>query len=306
MTAPEPVRPSFAPHHWPGWLAVGLIWVTGQVPQRLGIALSAPLGWLLLRLMRSRRRIAERNIDRCFPERDAAQRQDLLRRHFRALARMLFETAWVWAASEKRLNSWGYAVDAHYANDAVASGRGVMLLTAHSTSLELGGWFAAHAIHKPWAVYRPLNNDVLEWYSRTRRKRFLDGMISKRVFVTMVEFLSGGGLLWYAPDQDFGARRSEFAPFFGIQAATLAALVALVEKSGCVVVPMFTAFDEERRKYIARFLPPLENFPGGDTVADLARINALMEAHIRQWPHQYWWIHRRFKTRPAGEPPFYD
>ena len=113
-------------------------------------------------------------------------------------------------------------------------------------------------------------------------------------------------MLWYAPDQDFGPERSEFAPFFGIQTATLGALVRLVERSGCKVVPMFTAFDEKSRKYIARFQPPLEDFPSGDIKADLARINQLMEEHIRVYPAQYWWIHRRFKTRPDGEPPFYD
>ena len=113
-------------------------------------------------------------------------------------------------------------------------------------------------------------------------------------------------MLWYAPDQDFGPERSEFAPFFGIQTATLGALVHLAEKSGCAVVPMFPSFDEESGRYEARFLQPLENFPSGDLVADLTRVNGLIEEHVRRHPAQYWWIHRRFKTRPDGEPPFYD
>lgn len=299
-------KPSFAPRNWPGWLAVGLIWLMGQMPQRLGIALTAPLGWLIMRVMKGRRRVAERNIERCFPELSVDARNLLVKKHFRAVARMLFETAWVWTAPEKRLNSWGYAEGADHANNARQGGQGVLLLTAHSTIPEIGGWFAAKAVSKPWVVYRPLKNPVIEWYSNRRRQRFLDGAISKRVFRSMVQFLKDGGLLWYAPDQDFGPERSEFAPFFGIQTATLGALIHLVEMSGCSVVPMFTAFDDHSRKYIAKFQPPLDNFPSGDKLADLARINALMEEHIRQWPHQYWWIHRRFKTRPEGEPPFYD
>jgi KDO2-lipid IV(A) lauroyltransferase len=129
---------------------------------------------------------------------------------------------------------------------------------------------------------------------------------NKGLFHQMVEHLKQGGVLWYAPDQDFGPKRSVFAPFFGIQTATLVALIHLVEQSGCEVVPLLTAFDDSSRTYVGRFLPPLENFPSGDVVADLTRYNAMVEEHVRKWPHQYWWIHRRFKTRPDGEPPFYD
>jgi KDO2-lipid IV(A) lauroyltransferase len=307
MQTPLPDRPSFAPRHWGGWLAVGFIWLMGQMPQGFGIALSAPLGWLVMKTMGRRRKIAQRNIERCFPELGPEEHEVLVRKHFRAAARLLFETAWVWSAPAKRLDSWGNAENSHHVKQALESGRGVLVLTAHSTCIEIAGWYAARSVTvAPRVVYRPLNNAVVEWYSLRCRRRFVGGMIKKRVFGSMVEFLGKGGLLWYAPDQDFGPKRSEFAPFFGIQTATLAAIVRLVERSGCVVVPMFTAFDDESRRYIARFQPALENFPSGDLVADLARVNALIEDHVRQWPHQYWWIHRRFKTRPEGEPPFYD
>ena len=94
--------------------------------------------------------------------------------------------------------------------------------------------------------------------------------------------------------------------FFGVPAATLTVTERLVKLTGCRVVPMFPAYDEVARKYTIRLDPALEDFPSGDVVADLTRINALMEEHIRQVPEQYWWIHRRFKTRPPGEKPFYD
>ena len=307
MQSQPPERPSFAPRNWGGWLAVGFIWLAGQVPLRVGTALSAPLGWLLMQAMGQRRKIAQRNIERCFPELGPGEHEVIVRRHFRALARMLFETAWVWAGPDKRKARWGEAENVHYAEEAVNSGRGVLILTAHSTCLEMGGWFAACSVDcAPWAVYRPLKNEVIEWYSLYARGRFMGGMIQKRVFRNMLKFLREGGVLWYAPDQDFGPKRSDFAPFFGIQTATLTALVRLVEHSGCVVLPMYTGYDDESGRYFGRFQKPLEGFPSGDTVADLARVNALIEAHVRQRPHQYWWIHRRFKTRPDGEPPFYD
>lgn len=307
MQSPLPERPSFAPRNWGGWLAVGFIWLVGQSPQWLGIAMSAPLGWLTMRLMGRRKKIAQRNIERCFPDLGPEELDRLVRKHFRALGRMLFETAWVWSAPAKRLDRWGVVENLHYADEAMENGRGVLILTAHSTCLELAGWYPARAVRRPpMAVYRPLNNKVIEWYSVHRRQRFVAGMLKKRVFRNMVQILSDGGILWYAPDQDFGTKRSEFAPFFGIQTATLGALVRLVEASDCVVLPMFTAFDDESQKYVARFQPPLDQFPSGDKVADLTRVNALIEEHVRQWPHQYWWVHRRFKTRPEGEPPFYD
>lgn len=306
MTPSEPQRPSFAPRNWPGWMVVGLIWLLGRLPQRLGIALSRPLGWLLMKLMRRRVKIAERNIERCFPEWSGEQRDEAVRGQFRSLARMLFEQAWSWSAPEKRVDSWGGAVDAEYANRLTREGRGVLLLTCHSTCIEIGGYYAGRATIRPWLVYRPLNSPVIDWYSNRCRRRYSEGGISKRVFRSMIALLRAGGVLWYAPDQDFGPSRSEFAPFFGIQTATLAAVVHLVEKSGCAVVPMLPSFDEKTGRYESKFLPPLENFPSGDLVADLARINAIIEAHVRQYPTQYWWIHRRFKTRPEGEPPFYD
>jgi KDO2-lipid IV(A) lauroyltransferase len=131
-------------------------------------------------------------------------------------------------------------------------------------------------------------------------------MISKRDMRTAIRYLRGGGVLWYAPDQDFGPKQSEFVPFFGIPAATLAATVRLVELTGCRVIPMFPRYDARSGQYVVTFRPPLDDFPSGDIVKDLARINAMLEEQVRAAPEQYWWIHRRFKTRPDGEPPFYD
>jgi KDO2-lipid IV(A) lauroyltransferase len=130
-------------------------------------------------------------------------------------------------------------------------------------------------------------------------------MISKREMRGAIRLLRDGGLVWYAPDQDFGRDQSVFAPFFGIQTATLLATHRLAQLTGCAVVPMFPVYDEMTRRYTIHFLPALEFFPGTDAVPDLARVNAIMEVQIRAAPAQYWWIHRRFKTRPDGEAPFY-
>jgi KDO2-lipid IV(A) lauroyltransferase len=146
---------------------------------------------------------------------------------------------------------------------------------------------------------------VVEWFQNRGRLRYAQAMISKRDMRAVIRYLRHGGIVWYAPDQDFGPETSVFAPFFGIQTATLEATHKLARLTRCAVVPMFPVFDAVDKCYVMRILPELPVFPGADVVTDLARINSEMEAQIRNVPDQYWWIHRRFKTRPPGEPPFY-
>jgi KDO2-lipid IV(A) lauroyltransferase len=260
----------------------------------------------MFRLMKRRRLVAERNLERCFPEKTSAERSAILRDCFKALARSLAETAWSWSGSDKQVRSLGEVHGLEHLRAAREGGRGVLLVTSHSTCLEIGGCLMIRAHPGVSGVYRPLKNQVIEWYQTRGRCRYADGMITKRDARGAVRLLREGGVLWYAPDQDFGASQSVFAPFFGIATATLLATHRLPRMADCAVVPMFPRYDVERGCYNVKILPALENFPTRDPVADLSRINALIESHVRQAPEQYWWIHRRFKTRPEGEEPFYD
>ncbi len=268
--------------------------------------MSRPVAWLMSRLMKSRRRVAARNIEACFPELDAAQREALIDECFASLGRMLFETTWSWSASEKRIRSIGKVEGLEHLLEASSRGRGVLITTAHVTCLEIGGRFIGLEFPDCSGIYRPLKSPVLEWYQNRSRARYSAGAISKRDMRGAIRFLRQGGVLWYAPDQDFGPKQSVFAPFFGIQTATLTATSRLVELTGCSVVMMYPVYDKTTKKYTITFYPALKEFPSGDMVRDLTRINGIMEEHIRTTPEQYWWIHRRFKTRPEGEGPFYD
>lgn len=299
-------RPPLTPRYWPGWLAAGFLWLLGKTPQGVALWLSRPLGWLLAHAMKSRRRVAARNLERCFPELDAEQQGQLLSDCFRALSRMLFEVAWSASASERFLRRVAHVEGLQHARAALDQGRGVLLLTAHFTCLDLVAHRTGLEFTRAAGVYRPLRSPVLEWYLRRSRSKWTERLFPKNDLRSAVRFLKSGGILWYAPDQDFGPDRSVFAPFFGIPAATLTATERLVRLTGCSVIPMFPVYDGSTRRYRVQLYPALENFPTGDVVADLARLNAEMEEHIRRAPDQYWWIHRRFKTRPPGEPPFYD
>lgn len=298
-------RPSLAPRNWGGWLVVAVLWTLGKAPVRLGLWLSAPLGWLLYQTMGRRKAVARRNLERCFPEWAEPELDRLLRKNFRALARTVFEIAWCWGMGPARFKRLYRTEGLENLLDAEEAGKGVLLITAHMTCMEVGGRMSCE--QAPTAgVYRPLKNEVIEWYQNRGRLAYAQGMISKRDMRSIIRYLRKGGVLWYAPDQDFGPDRSVFAPFFGIQTATLEATYKLLRMTGCPLVPMFPEYDERSRSYVMRVLPAVEGLPSDDAAADLARINAAMEAHVRRAPEQYWWIHRRFKTRPEGEAPFYD
>jgi KDO2-lipid IV(A) lauroyltransferase len=260
--------------------------------------------------MTRRRRIAQRNIERCFPEWNAEQCRKILSGSFYCLARAFFETAWSWSAPKKRIVRWGQLEGVEHLEEASANGRGVLVVTLHSTSLELGARLIASEVSNPHRLtagfYRPLKNKVIEWYQNQGRLKYCSGMISKRDIRSAVRQLRKGLILWYAPDQDFGAEQSLFVPFFGIETASVLATQKLARMADCAVVPMFPYYDKKRKAYVCRVLPALENFPSDDQRADLLRINQITEAFIRSAPEQYWWIHRRFKTRPKGDPPFYS
>lgn len=300
-------KPPLTPRYWAGWLGVGLIWLTGKLPQWLCLGLSAPLAWLMQKLMRRRRTIAVRNVERCFPELDAGQRKLIVDDCFRSLARAVFEIAWSWSASRRYILKISNVEGLDNLLEARKQGRGVLLISAHIACLEIGGRAFAQSFPDAKGMYRPLKSPVLEWYQAQARAKYpAAGMISKRDMRSAIRYLRRGGVMWYAPDQDFGADQSVFVPFFGIQTATLLATYRLIRMTGCAVVPMFPSYDPATRRYTVSLLPPLESIPGDDPRHDLAKLNKIMEDQIRRAPGQYWWVHRRFKTRPEGEPPFYD
>jgi len=309
LTEPGP-RPSFAPRNWSGWLLVGLLWLLGQCPPALARWLSYPLGWLMRMSLVSRRKVAKRNLERCFPELNQQELHQRLKVNFVYLARAVFEMAWSWAAPKSRIARIGELEGMEHMIEAHRNGRGILCVSLHNTCLEIGANILGAELKRrriySAGIYRPLKNPVVEWFQNRSRLGFTDGMISKRNLRSAVRQLKQGTFLWYAPDQDFGPEQTAFAPFFGIQTASLLATHKLARLTDCAVVPMYPLYNPTTKRYRVKILPALENFPSEDEMADLVRINQLTENLIRLAPEQYWWVHRRFKTRPPGEAPFYS
>ena len=276
----------------------------GRLPLPTARLLVRPLGPLLRVAMASRRRVVERNLALCFPELEALERRRLSRRHFRNLAESLAEVAVTWQRPGRFDERFGTVTGLEHLEAARADGRGVMLITGHTTCLEMGARLFGERIGAA-GIYRPLSNPVLEEFQNRGRSRYALKMLSRYDLRGMVRHLRSGGVLWYAPDQDFGLSRSTFAPFFGIETATANGILELARLGRAAVVPMYPVKDEKTDRVTVHIEAAFNDFPGEDARADLERFNAFLERYVRMAPAQYWWLHRRFKTAPPGDPDRY-
>jgi KDO2-lipid IV(A) lauroyltransferase len=294
----------YAIRYWPTWLALGLLRCLVWLPYRTQLAAGRLLGGAFRLLAHQRRRIAAINIALCFPELGATAQQQLLHEHFTALGIGLVETAMSWWESTARLQRLVRVNGLEHLQQALAGGKGVILLSAHFTTLEIGGRLLA--LSTPFHVlYREHKNPVIEQVMRNARIRNYDRAIPRHDLRAMLRSLQDNMPVWYAPDQDHGVSQGLFVPFFGIPAATITATSRLARTSGAAVVPFIPTRLPDGKGYRLMLYPALEHFPGTSLATDTERINALLEARIREQPAQYLWVHRRFKTRPPGEAGVY-
>ena len=300
--------PLLAPRHWPTWVGIGLLRATATLlPVGALYALGRRLGRLAMPFAGRRRGITEINVGLCFPELSAEEQRRLVRRHFQALGIAVFEFCLGWWAPDRRLRDRVRVEGLENLRAALERGKGVILLSAHFTTLEIGGRFLAmHGQGLPLnAMYRRSDDPVVERVLRERRRQQFGEPIGRDDARTMLRALRNNEIVWYAFDQNFRSRHAVFAPFFGIPAATNTATSRLAGATGAAVVPFFTKRLDDGVSYVQRIDPALKDFPSGDPQADAARLNALIEAWVREAPEQYLWSHRRFKTRPPGEARFY-
>lgn len=290
------VRPRF----WLTWLILGALWLLTRLPFGWQMAAGRLIGALALRLAGRRRRIAAVNLQLCFPEQSEDERQRLLKAHFDALGKGVVETALAWWGRSARLQDKVRVVGLQHLQTARAEGRGVLLLSAHFTTLELGGRLLA--LHAPFHVlYRQHKNPLFEAVMQRARRRRFERAIARDDTRALLSSLKAGMPVWYAPDQNHAGPQAVFVPFFGIPASTLTATARLARLSGAPVVPFFQARLPGSAGYLLVLCPALDDFPSDDIEQDTARINRLIESVVREIPEQYLWVHRRFKTRPAGE-----
>ncbi|BAU72943.1 lipid A biosynthesis lauroyl acyltransferase [Metapseudomonas furukawaii] len=300
-------RPQFLhPRYWALWLGLGLLWLVTLLPYRVQLGLGRLLGALMLRVAGSRRGIARRNLELCFPELSSSERARLLKENFASTGIAFFEMAMSWWWPRERLARLSHIEGLEHLQKAQADGRGVILMALHFTNLEIGAALLGQ-VHTIDGMYREHKNALFDFIQRRGRERHnLDATAIEREDVrAMLKVLRAGRAIWYAPDQDYGRKQSIFVPLFGIEAATVTATTKFARLGRAIVLPFTQRRLEDGSGYRLVIHPPLEDFPGESEEADCLRINQWVEAAIRECPEQYLWAHRRFKTRPEGAPRLY-
>jgi len=282
--------------------AVALLWLLHFLPLTLLAPLGRGLGALLFRFAKKRRHIVRVNLALCFPELDAAAREALARRHFAVLGRSMLERSLFWWASRERLNRIVKVTGDGRVRALQAAGRPVMLLAPHFVGLDAGG-VAVTMRFDIVSIYAEQSDPVFDRLLLAGRSRFGDQQLLSRADGprATVKAMKAGRPFYYLPDMDFRTRDAIFAPFFGVPAWTITGLSRLSRLAGAAVVPCVTRMLPGGEGYRVEFGEPWEDFPSEDAEADTRRMNAWLEAVVRTMPEQYYWVHRRFKTRPDGE-----
>lgn len=277
-------------------------WLLGRFPPRAVPRLGRALAWLGRPMLRGRRRIARTNIDLCFPALDADARARLVDDTLADTVTGVLELVRAWHAPPAAFA--GTTIDGLPRLRAALERGGVLLLGAHLTHAEPAVRLIGDALGRPLhALVRRHNDPCFERWIDRSRCRVLGGTIAKKDVRGLLRALQAGAPVAYMADQDFSYQHA-FVPFFGVPAATMTAVPDIVARGRATMLPFWSRRDAEGRLHI-RIGPAWEGWPSGDPARDAARYMAELEAVVREAPSQYLWVHRRFKTRPPGEPSVY-
>jgi KDO2-lipid IV(A) lauroyltransferase len=307
MERPRFRRYFLHPRFWPLWLGLGGLWLVVQLPYGALLRLGRWLGLGMYRVASERRRVAARNLELCFPQMPPVERKRLLKENFASTGIAFFEMAMSWWWPQKRLAKLAHIEGLEHLQAAQRDGEGAILMALHFTTLEIGAALLGQR-HTIDGMYREHRNALFDFVQRQGRERHnLDSLAVEREDVRgMIKLLRKGRAIWYAPDQDYGAKQSIFVPLFGIEAATVTATTHFARLGKARVIPFTQRRLEDGSGYRLVLHPPLEGFPGEGEAADALRINQWVEQAVTECPEQYLWAHRRFKSRPAGAPKLYN
>jgi KDO2-lipid IV(A) lauroyltransferase len=280
----------------------------GRCPDRTRLRWGRMLGWLTLRLLRSRAHIVRVNLDRCFPDRTPEERDAMARRHFRLLAQSFVDRGLCWFGARTRIMDTVALHGEQLLQDLLDQQRPILMFAPHFIALDAAATRLTLFLKESATLYTKQSDADVDEIVRLGRGRFNEvHLVSRHAGVRgLIRHLRKGTPVYYLPDMDFGRQGSAFIPFFGVPAATLLSAAQIAKAWGAVVVPIISRLDPDTGRYRVDIGPAVDNFPGNDTPeAATARLNALIEQEVRRDPAQYYWVHRRFKTRPEGEAGFY-
>ncbi|HEY8519599.1 MAG TPA: lipid A biosynthesis acyltransferase [Gammaproteobacteria bacterium] len=286
------------------WLGYALMRALVRLPFSWQLWAGKRLGDVARVLLPGRRRVAARNLEVCFPELSPAERERILREHFRALGASLVEMAMGWFGDEAEIRRRVRVEGAEHLSAALERKRGVILFSAHLTTFEFFFPVLAPLCPRLCGMYKVQRNPAMNRIMNKGRGRNFDVLFTKDSVREMLKLLADNAVVWYASDQSYGRKGAALIPFFGEPAMTNTAISRIARASGAAVLPYFCRRLPDDT-YVMSIGAPLEGLPSDDPVEDARRLTRVLEDFIRRCPEQYWWIHKRFKGRPAPYPDLY-
>ncbi len=299
-----------SPRYWSTWSLILCAYLIAYCPLRIQFA----LGRLFGKLLASNRKlshIASTNISRCLPQLERAQQQSILKKYFKNQGVDLLETLTIWCRDGFKLFDQRVDVEGlDHLKDALDKNRGVILLSSHFSNVDMGGMLMAylgdkHKLFRFSGTYQEQPNKLFDRFMTRGREQYFDDLIAVGNSRRIARELKDGKIVWYAPDMNVASKNAVFVPFFGIPAATTTAISRLAKLGNAIVIPYAHYRVSDKHRYRVKIFPALTDFPSDDTVFDTQRVNRQLEDLVLEKPENYWWILKRFKTRPAGEEPFY-
>lgn len=266
------------------------------------------LGWLAPRLMRSRARIVRTNLALAFPAQPARERERWLHEHFHLLAQSVVDRGLCWFGTPDAIRDAVPIEGLEHLDALLKDGRRIILLAPHFVGLDASATRLTLFLRESATMYTRQSDPAVDRIVREGRARFNTvHLVSRHDGVRgLIRHLRNGVPVYYLPDMDWGLAGAAFVPFFGVPAATLLTTAQIARNFDAAVVPIMSRLDARTGRYHVEVMPPLEDFPGeAGLEAATARINRLIEDWVRPDPAQYYWVHRRYKTRPEGEARFY-
>ncbi|AWK41637.1 LpxL/LpxP family Kdo(2)-lipid IV(A) lauroyl/palmitoleoyl acyltransferase [Photorhabdus laumondii subsp. laumondii] len=305
IQAPSFQRSLLHPRYWPTWFGISLLYLLVLLPYPIIYRIGTRLGRFSMHFLKKRAKVAERNLELCFPDMPQEERNALLIKNFESVGMGIFETGMAWFWPDWRIERWFKVTGQENIQKIQTTGQGIIVIGIHFLTLELGARILG-LLNPGIGVYRPNDNPVMDWLQTWGRLRSNKYMLDRKDVKGMIRCLKNGEIVWYAPDHDYGPRKSVFAPLFAVEhAATTTGTSILVRLADPAMIPFTPRRLPDGKGYELIIQPTVAGFPKDDEVKAAAFMNRVVEQEILQAPDQYMWLHRRFKTRPKGMPSLY-
>ncbi len=291
------------PKYWITWIVLILSFFINILPNSFRASIGSKVGNILYRTNEKRRQIALSNLSLCFKNKSEEEIDLITRKYFQNLGRSFLDMSILWWRSSNSLRESCHVENIELLEQSLEKGKGVILLTVHSTSLDFGGRSISN--YPVISMYKPFRNKFINWLiGRSRCKIDDNAVIFSRdnfPFKTLVKILKKPNIFYFIGDEDLSPKESEFADFFDDRKATLLTIRKLARLTDCTIIPCINIYEKKSGKYVTYLDNPIMNFPTDSSSKDARTINICFERLISRKVSQYMWSLRIFQNREKGK-----